>query len=464
MKVPLFGSATRSKSANATAQRRVNLYGETPQDPDRSPFILYPTPGLTYFANLFGNPVRGMYSRGGVLYVAHQASLYSLTGTGAATSLGTFGSVAGRVCFSDNGAQLFFVDGQKAYTYTYATSTLAEVTDGDFPDGATTCAYLDGYFIVEGTATGQQQRFYVSAINDGTSWDALEFASADSNPDEIVRVYADHGELQVFGEFSMEWWRASGAVDFPFARVTSIEWGLAAKWSVAKFDSSVIFLARNRTGNIRVVQLTGYQPTTISTPDIDELINRYEVTNDATAFAYTLHGHPFYELTFPTEGVTWLYDGLTGLWSEIESSGGRHLADVAAQYSGQTYVSDYRSGLIYLLDPDALTENGTAVTRTIVTRHVFAEQFKSVAQLWIDMESGVGLPTGQGSDPLAMLRVSRDGGHSWSNVLPTSLGRQGEYQLRPIWRRLGRARDFTFEISVSDPVKTVFLGGFIEAL
>jgi len=459
MLIPLFGKSILSKSANVTAQSRVNLYVEIPADQDRSPIILYPTPGLTLFADLTGLPIRGMYSRGTSLFVVQQAALFEISTDGVATNRGTIGSNTGRVCMTDNGTQLFFVDGQKAYTYTYATTTLADVSDADFPDGATTCTYLDGYFIVEENGT---QSFYISAVDDGTSWDALEFDTADQNPDDIVRVFADHGELLVFGDSSTEFWANSGATDFPYSRLTSIETGLAAKWSVAKFETSVMFLAKNRLGNVQVVLLNGYTPMTVSTPDLDTLLNQYETTNDAVAFSYRENGHTFYQLTFPAEGKSWLYDGTSGTWSELQSEGGRHLADIGEQFNGKTYVSDYRSAKIYLLDPNTYTENGQGITRRFVGRHVFKEDRQSIHSFWLDMETGVGLATGQGSDPQAVLRYSTDGGHSWSNDLMAPIGAVGEYDTRVIWHRLGRARDFTFEVTVTDPVKTVFVNGFIK--
>lgn len=460
MLIPLFGKSILSKSANVTAQSRLNLYVEIPADQDRSPIVLYPTPGLTLFCDLSGNPIRGMYSRGSSLFVVQQASLFEISSDGVATNRGAIGSNTGRVCMSDNGTQLFFVDTQKAYTYTYATTTLAEVTDADFPDGATTCTYLDGYSIVEENGT---QSFYISAVDDSTSWDALEYDTADQNPDDIVRVFADHGELLVFGEESTEFWANSGATDFPYSRLTSIETGLAAKWSIAKFETSVMFLAKNKLGNVQVVLLNGYTPTPISTPDLDTLLNTYAVTNDATAFSYREHGHTFYQITFPTQGKTWLYDGTSGTWSELQSGGGRHRADLGVQFNGKTYVSDYESGRIYLLDPNTYTENGAGVRRQFVGRHVFKEERQSIHSFWLDMEAGVGNASGQGSDPQAVLRYSIDGGHSWSNELSAPIGATGAYGTRVKWERLGRARDFVFEVTVTDPIKTVFVNGFLKA-
>jgi hypothetical protein len=70
----------------------------------------------------------------------------------------------------------------------------------------------------------------------------------------------------------------------------------------------------------------------------------------------------------------------------------------------------------------------------------------------LDLERGVGLPTGQGSDPLIELRVSRDGGHTWSEPVEMHAGQIGAYSQRVIARRLGHARDAVFEVTVSDPV------------
>ena len=224
-----------------------------------------------------------------------------------------------------------------------------------------------------------------------------------------------------------------------------------------------MFLGRNRLGNVQVVLLNGYTPQAVSTPEIDTIINGYDVTSDATAFSYMLNGHTFYEITFPDAGKTWLYDGTSGVWSEVQSDGGRHRAQFAAQIENAMYASDYQSGKLYLLDPSTYTENGAYITRSVTTRHVWqGGEFLSVASLWVDMETGVGLASGQGSDPQVMLRVSRDGGHSWSSTLTAALGKVGEYARRVLWRRLGRSRDFTFELSVSDPVKVVFLGGFMD--
>jgi hypothetical protein len=101
--------------------------------------------------------------------------------------------------------------------------------------------WQDQYFIQDKVSSG---RFYISALGDPTSWAALDFANAEANPDNLVRVMSDHSELLLFGEVTTEFWGNSGAADFPYVRLGSavVEWGLAARESLAKFDSSLMFL------------------------------------------------------------------------------------------------------------------------------------------------------------------------------------------------------------------------------
>ena len=73
----------------------------------------------------------------------------------------------------------------------------------------------------------------------------------------------------------------------------------------------------------------------------------------------------------------------------------------------------------------------------------------------------VSVTSTQGVNPQAMLRWSDDGGHTWSNEHWRSMGRQGQYGFRTIWRRLGmteKIRDRVYEVSGTDPVKIAIMG------
>jgi hypothetical protein len=78
------------------------------------------------------------------------------------------------------------------------------------------------------------------------------------------------------------------------------------------------------------------------------------------------------------------------------------------------------------------------------------------------METGVGLTTGQGSDPQMMLRWSDDGGQTWSNVHTVSAGAIGAFSARAEWWQLGQARDRVFEVSCADPVPISLIDCYLE--
>jgi hypothetical protein len=64
--------------------------------------------------------------------------------------------------------------------------------------------------------------------------------------------------------------------------------------------------------------------------------------------------------------------------------------------------------------------------------------------------------------PQAMLRWSNDGGSTWSREYWVTIGQQGKYKNRAIWRRLGTARDRIFEVVVTDPVNFVIISANLK--
>lgn len=456
--VPLFGIGNFGKSPNVDAQERTNLYVEIQRDGEKGTLTLYPTPGLSTFVNFGAYPSRGVYRKGDALYVVNRFTLWKVNNDGSMTSLGTLLTSDGRVDFSDNGTQIIVIDGANGYIYDTVALTFAQISDPEFP-GADTVTFLNGYFIVTKPGTGQ---FYISGLYDGTTWDPLDFATAESNPDDLVRVMADNGQIVLFGPETTEFWSDSGALDFPFARVgaAAIEWGLAARWSLAKFMDSLIFLRKNRLGAVQVCTLSGYNAQPVSSPEVDYTLSKYSSVANATGFAYMVSGHPFYQINFPSANESWLYDGLSKVWSKVESRSGRHRAEMQINFLDKSYVTDHENGKLYLFQDGVFNDDGQYIARELVTRHQSTGDFAFLAELWIEMEAGVGLLTGQGSNPRLMMQYSKDGGHTWSNEVWAEFGEVGQYKARSVFRRLGRARDWLFRFRVTDPVKTVFIGAW----
>lgn len=453
--IPLFGIGNQGRSVNVNAQERLNLYVEVNEDAEKHVLTLYPTPGLVSFVDFGAFPSRGSYQLGNFNYTVNRNKLYRIANDGSTLEMGTLLTDSGRVDMSDNGIQLIIVDGDYGYILTLATSAFAQITDVDFP-GADTVTFLNQRFIVNEPESG---RFFCSALLDGFAWDALDFATAESDPDNLVRVVAESGQLTLMGEKTCEIWGDSGAADFPYSKVGggAVEWGLVARWSLAKYMNSLAFLGRNRLGQIQVCLMSGASVQPISNPQIEVAFTSYGDASNATGYAYMVNGHPFYQINFPTVGKSWLYDGQSRSWSRLESSGGLHRVQYAVQLLGSIYGADYQNGKLYKIEPDVYTDDGQPIVREFISRHQMAGDYLHMPELWIEMEAGVGLQLGQGTDPQIMLQISRDGGHTWGNELWRSFGRVGQYGARATWNRLGRFRDGVFKVRVTDPVPTVFV-------
>ena len=84
-------------------------------------------------------------------------------------------------------------------------------------------------------------------------------------------------------------------------------------------------------------------------------------------------------------------------------------------------------------------------------------------RLQLQFQPGIGIVSGQGSDPQVMMRMSNDGGNTYGNERWNSIGKAGAYRDRVIWRRLGYARDRVYEVVVTDPIKAVIVSANLVA-
>lgn len=466
MKSPILGSSYVARSVNAADNRMVNLFPEAIPEGGKEPGFLNRAPGLRLLATIGTGPVRGLWAFGNYGYVVSGFELYQINTAYVATLLGTI-TGTGPVVMSDNGTQLFVAANPDGFIYNASTAVFAQITDPDFP-GAVSVGYLDGYFVFN---EPNSQRVWVTSLLDGTAVDPLDFASSEGSPDGLVSLIVDHREAWLFGTNSVEVWYDAGLADFPLQRIQGAfnEIGCVAPYSVAKLDNGVFWLGGDARGQGVVYRANGYTGQRVSTHAIEWQIQQYGDMSDAIAYTYQQDGHAFYVLTFPSASATWVYDVAANAWHERASlSGGdfaRHRGNCQMAFNSEVIVGDFENGKIYALDLQTYADNSASQRWLRSWRALPTGQndLKRTAQhsLQLDCESGVGLTTGQGSDPQVCLRWSDDGGHTWSNEHWRSMGAIGEYGRRVIWRRLGmtnKLRDRVYEVSGTDPVKIVITG------
>lgn len=346
--------------------------------------------------------------------------------------------------------------------------TILPANDGPF-EGGGTVDITDNYFVYN----KPNSQLWASSDLLSPITDPLSFGSKDGSPDDLVSIIVDRREVYLLGEMSSEVWINSGAVPFPFTRIpgTSTQQGIAAQYSMARMGNSFAYVSKNNRGEAMVVRMNGYFPERISTHAVETTLVNQNVS-DAVAWTYQLEGHEVYVVSFPSignNGLTWAYDNTTGLWHKWlyrndQNEFERHRGNCCAFFNQQVLVGDYENGKIYQVARNFYTDDGQPIHRIRRAPHITSDlQRQYFHELQIQFQPGVGLSTGQGEDPQAMLRWSNDGGSTWSNEYWTSIGKQGKYQNRAIWRRLGWSRDKVFEVSISDPVKAVIVSANLKA-
>lgn len=464
MRIPFIGKQDKARSINVDNQQLQNWYLEVDQD-GYGNIVAYPTPGLTLYATTGIGPIRGSINYNNLLYVVSGNTLYEVTTDKVVTSRGTLNTDSGQVSLAHNGAnngqQLIIVDGTNGYIFDSGAVSFAVIADADFPDTATHVVFKDGYFIVnDPTNSG---RFYISSSYDGTAWATLDFATAERNPDELQAIMAVENEVWFIGVETAEVWWNSGQAAFPYEPVQSgfSNMGTVAKYSPAEALGSVFWLSQNKEGRGQVVRTEGLRTIPVSSKSIEESIDQMSTVSDAIGYTYQGKGHTFYVLIFPTENKTFVYDMTSNLWHTWSSSGGRHRSNTHTFFNGKHVVGDYENGRLYLLDYNTYTDNGSAIIRKMVAPHIHADDaYLRFHSLEVAVEGGVGDNTT--TNPVIMLRISKDGGHTWSSEMWRQLGAIGEYEKRCIWRNLGSGHKLTAELTVSDPVKAVLIAGFVN--
>jgi hypothetical protein len=347
-------------------------------------------------------------------------------------------------------------------------------TDGAFTGGSTVDV-VDNYFVYNRPDTQQWASSDVlSPITYG-----LAFASKFTGPDDLVSLIVDHGQVYLLGEKTSEVWADAGTFPFAFQRIpgASSQHGIAAKFSMARFANSFVYVSKNDRGQAVIVQMNGYFPQRISTHAVENTLVNHDIS-DAVAYTYQLEGHECYVVSFPSLELTWVYDGATQLWHkwlwcDNQNNFKRHRSNCSALFQNQVLVGDWENGQIYKLDPENYTDNGQNIRRVRRCPHLVTDfQRQYFEELQIQFQPGVGLQgittpplnlETEGADPQAMLRWSNDGGSTWSNEHWSALGKVGKYQNRIIWRRLGWSRDRIYEVVVTDPIKAVIVSANLKA-
>lgn len=420
--------------------------------------FLFARPGVEDFAAIGTAPIRLMFQKEGLFsssaVVVADDTLYTLT-SGAASSA-YVGSVGGTGLLeadagldADYNSVIRLATGDALYKATSETSTVVEE---DFPTaggaGATSVGFLAGYWLA--TEAGSDAVYY--QVPAQSTWNALQFASAEYAPDPNVCVRVVGEVAWLMGKSTLEGWRATGDSGSPLEPVGGLKFDVGCRQKSAAVNCRGVLVFVDSECAVRMTN--GGEPRIISDPGLSEQIRRTDAT-DLRASFFVKDQHPLYVLTLGTD-ATWIYDLSSKVWTRATTQGYDYWRnDLFCNIGDVVLARDAASNQIYRLDPDLKTDDGTTFTMEWCAYLEALEQPVPIANVQLRCAVGEAPLSGQGSDPLVVMSISRDGTRTWGTPKERGLGTTGDYNKRVRWAGQGTApapHGAYFKFSVSDPV------------
>jgi hypothetical protein len=472
--LPIANGFYQSDSLPISAQECTNWYPNIVQTDGLNRETLFGTPGISQLTTTgeIDQVNRGRWLLNKIPYFVNGDGLYRIERT-ITGDLETFTNVkvgtiegTGRVSIADNGTQMcVLVPGGKGYIFTTDPDTFTEITDSDFRANGDPqyVVYLDGYFVF----TTDSKKFIISALNDGLNYNAVDFGTAEADPDDIVAPLVFKNQLFIGGTQTLEAFQNIGGGDFPFQRTGRfIEVGISAPFSVAKINQTTMFIGAGENESPAIWQLTAGSVEKVSTTAIDSILQTFtdDEINEAFAQSYAEKGAYFIGFFLPTTAL--FIDTITGRWHErksqvVDAKGVtqtiRSRVNSILEAYGRIMVADSQDGRIGEMSKDIYTEYGRNIIRRVATQP-FQNNMRPIFLPYLELTTESGVGNDEVEEPKIRLDISENGGKTFKQDRTRNMGKKGEYSRRTIWRRLGRVSRFViFRFTLSDAVKPVII-------
>lgn len=459
--LPIYSGSHKTKAPQYANQSLINWYVVQSQGAALSDAIIYGVEGITSVATA-GNyryKGRGAWVKDDIPYFVQGTNLVRLNVDLTLTVLGTIAGTK-RVSMASNESQLMIVN-ESGTGYIWDGATLATITDPDFTANGTPIGVcvIDGYFV----CPTDEKKFIISAIEDGLSWNALDFSRADGDPDKIQTMLPFKGVLYSLGLNTTEGFNNTGGADFPWTKINGliVNKGLSFKHAYVVTSDAFYFVGSGYGESPAIWLSNGQQAQKIST-DAEDYQIRLELekagADDSFGFQYSIDGAYFVGFSFPEKTLVYEVTGKT--WHDrasfIDGALVRWRPNALVQAYGNLFVSDSQDGRIGRLEPETYTEYGNNIYRELTTQP-FSNGGNRIlcAALEITMESG----SGDVNTPYPQIRLSTSkDGKVFTDERSRGFGGIGEYRKRAIWRRLGRFdRMVVLRFTMTDPVKPTII-------
>ena len=453
-----------ARSRNASAGPLQNMFVEAAPD-SKSPYVLYSTPGL----KTFGTTGSSLGCRGGIrvgsdFYTVFGETIFKVTSGGASTAIATLPGTD-NISMAVNRATVKQVAiAAQGKRYILAADVLTEILDADLPQGPIGVVYLDGYFVW----VYSDGVMYQSGLNNGTAYNALDFAEAEAKPDSSRSIGVLGDRLVNFGAESVEFfYNAAPAEGFSFSPQPGalIDRGILSARCWADFDNTITWIDDQGIvvrGEGTIARDIGSYPVEA---DIQNTIKKQQQA-DIVVSTWSFAGHEMLQIW--ANDWCWCFDASTQKWfkrasQDRDSWRGLHFFRVF----NKTIVGDAYTGILYEQDDDTFVEGSNEHIRECVSNYVHAGPGRLRHDaIYLDIEVGVGDASGSADviDPEIVLSWSDDAGRNWQGYRQISIGQQGKYETQVKSRVLGISgqQGRVYRVTFSPALPFTLLGAYAD--
>lgn len=495
------GGSYEYKSKAVNTSRSVNLYPEVIEDAGgKVSQTLVSLAGVVKFVQLGrSNAVcRAIYvSSTGVggephVWAVFGNKLYRINEFGESVVVDTIGEGISNVSLTDNGFDVVLVSGEN-YLRTYnmiaeddavaasrAIVSLPTYSWGgsSYPIRPTKIRFLNQRLIINGAdKAGFGVMFYSEPASTSfvDQFGVVNMFSSESSGDALVTFEVFAGSLWLFGKRSFEVWSPSQFGFLAYSSGSALEYGCSSARSVAVLGEFIYWVGSSSAGQNVVFRSSGATPQRISTGVLEREISSFKEGKDLQGFTYQTEGHQFYVLTSVGDRRTVCFDGSTNLWHDratrIWNTGDLSAWEplyCVSSFGKTIYGST--TGALLTLDKDSYRDSsGHPLFRQRVSPIYWSEGNPiCIREVLLDIEVGTTPELNikgervQGGTPKAILEVSKDGGYTWFSLPAKSLGAQGNYTQTVKWHSIGVARNFSFRLTITEPINITISGLRLE--
>ena len=383
----------------------INLFAES-AEPNGN-VTLQSRPGLTNSTTLGTDPIRALYSEPGVFNQALFAVMGNKFYKGI-TNLGTI-TGSGPVSIDSFEGTTFLTAGESLYKYD--GTTLSTVP---YPNNASIRKIVVGASRLVTIQKDSQTIYWTGPLE--TTINALDFAQAEYSPDRLLDMLFIGDMLILFGEGTVEFWTSqTGSGDIPFAPVPGRMFPKGIKNTGAAVPLGASWAWVTNTNQICVTS----PDNVISTRKIETEI---EEAGSASLWTFYLDSIEF--LAVQVGDKTHVFNTTNPTWTRFKTDGSEN-------WEAQCYSNGYFGSAV---TGKILTWSDSYIDSTVLERRF---------RVWapINMETVVAnsifLRVNPGRTPYAVgnytsprieMRLSRDGGNTWTNWRSTAMGSIGDYR------------------------------------